>query len=249
MSKGSTPPRGVEATATAAVPARLAQRIVAKHGRTLLLVFLSIAVPLWAFGELAEDVVAGRPFWFDVPVLEGLHGLAGPAANRFFLAVSAVGYSGGVVPLDVILVVLLTLKRHPRGAIFATLSIVGSALLNVAAKHVFGRARPALWISIAPESTYSFPSGHAMGSMTLVAVLVALAWPTRARWGVVLAGGIFVLLVGMSRAYLGVHYPSDILAGWAAAVAWVTACGRLTLKSRAAPHSSEKGGASQQNPH
>ena len=92
--------------------------------------------------------------------------------------------------------------------------------LRTWAKQLFARERPSLWESIAPEATYSFPSGHAMGSMTLAAVLILLAWRTRWRWPVALLTGAFTVLVGLSRVYLGVHYPSDILAGWAAALAW-----------------------------
>ena len=80
------------------------------------------------------------------------------------------------------------------------------------------------WLALAPETTFSFPSGHAMGSMTLATVLVLLAWRTRWRWWVALPMLGFVLMVGLSRVYLGVHYPSDILAGWAAAAAWTVAC-------------------------
>ena len=117
--------------------------------------------------------------------------------------------------------ILATLTPQFAVGLFAGIALAGSGLLNVAAKHYFGRARPSLWESIAPESTFSFPSGHAMGSMTLAAVLVLLAWPTRWRWWVLGLAAAFVLMVGASRIYLGVHYPSDILAGWAAALAWV----------------------------
>ena len=97
---------------------------------------------------------------------------------------------------------------------FAAFATGGSALLNLAAKQAFARDRPSLWESIAPEHNYSFPSGHAMGSMTLAVALVLLAWNTRWRWPVVAAMAVFVPMVGLSRVYLGVHYPSDILAGW-----------------------------------
>lgn len=82
------------------------------------------------------------------------------------------------------------------------------------------RVRPHLWESPAPEFDYGFPSGHAMSSMTLVAVLVILTWGSRWRWWVLAAGTIFVLVIGWTRLYLGVHYPSDILAGWMASIAW-----------------------------
>jgi len=87
-----------------------------------------------------------------------------------------------------------------------------------------------LWESIAPEITYSFPSAHAMGSMALACVLVLLAWPSRWRWWVAVPAALFVLGVGLSRVYLGVHYPSDILAGWAAALVWTIAVHGLVFR-------------------
>jgi membrane-associated phospholipid phosphatase len=106
--------------------------------------------------------------------------------------------------------------------------VLGSLALNLAAKAYFARTRPDLWLSLAPETTYSFPSGHAMGSATLAVALALLAWHTPWRWPVAAAGALFVVLVGLSRVYLGVHYPSDILAGWMAATAWVVAMYQLT---------------------
>lgn len=205
----------------AATQARVGRRILQKHGVRLAIAFALIAAALWTFGELAEDVAKGEPFWFDAPLLQGLHALAGPTLDAVFLGLSAVGYGHGVVPFDIALVVYLAWRHHPRTATFAALGLGGSALINVAAKHVFQRARPMLWASIAPESTYSFPSGHAMGSATLVCVLACLAWRTCWRWPVIVAGVAFALGIGASRVYLGVHYPSDVLAGWAAAIAWV----------------------------
>src|SRR3546814_10222629 len=77
-----------------------------------------------------------------------------------------------------------------------------------------------------------------MGSMTLAAVLVLLAWPTRWRWPVVAAMAVFVPMVGLSRVYLGVHFPSDILAGWAAALAWAAGAYLLVFR-RSEEHTSE----------
>ena len=92
-------------------------------------------------------------------------------------------------------------------------------LLNVAAKAILGRTRPAFWHSLAPKTTPSFPSVHAMESMALVLTLFLLVRPARALAG---AGGLlFVPGVGWSRVCLGVHYPSDVAAGWVASTAWV----------------------------
>ncbi len=123
-----------------------------------------------------------------------------------------------------------------REGLFAGLALVGSALLNLATKHLFARERPDLWVSIAPEDTYSFPSGHAMGSMTLAAVrdpagvahALALAGgrgrpvPSRCWWA-------------LSRVYLGVHYPSDILAGWTAASVWTVAAFLMVFRHHRHP--------------
>ena len=111
-------------------------------------------------------------------------------------------------------------RSKPTFGLPDRIALAGSALLNLAAKHYFGRARPAFWLSLAPETSYSFPSGHAMASMTLATVLVLLAWRSRWRWPVLVAAPGFALAVAASRVYLGVHYPSDILAGWTAAIAW-----------------------------
>lgn len=201
-----------------------ARRLLKRAGGRLALAFLAIAASLWGFGELAEEVLEGEPFGFDVPVLQWAHALRMPWLDDAVLVVSALGFGWGVIPADIVLGLLLVLRRRFAEATFAIAATAGSGLLNVAAKHTFRRERPTLWESIAPEATYSFPSGHAMGSATLACVWVLLAWRTRWRWSVLAAATLFAMAVGFSRIYLGVHFPSDILAGWAAAVAWTVAC-------------------------
>lgn len=197
--------------------------VLRRHGGRLLLVFLGLLLPLWGFAGLAEEIHEREAIFFDEPILHFAHGLAGAGFDGFFLLISRIGYLWGVVPFDIALVLVLALLRKYREATFAAIALAGSALLNVAAKAAFARERPSLWDSIAPEHNFSFPSGHAMGSMTLAWVLVLLAWHTRWRWPVTALMLAFVVLVGFSRVYLGVHYPSDILAGWAAASVWAVA--------------------------
>lgn len=187
----------------------------------LALLFAGLLLPLWVFAELADEVHELEEFVFDAPLLLQMHAAATPALDRFFIHVSAAGYQYGVVPLDVLIVLGLLALRRWREAAFAGCAFIGSALLNLATKQFFQRDRPSFWESVAPEHTFSFPSGHAMGSMTLAMTVFLLAWPTRWRWPVAVAALAFVLLVGLSRVYLGVHYPSDIIGGWAAGMAWV----------------------------
>lgn len=203
--------------------ARFAARFLVKYRRRLLLLFVGLLLPLWGFAELAEDVHEGEGFAFDVPLLQFAHAAANAGLDRVLVVVTHLGYEWFVVPFDVLLVLFLAWKRRVREGLFAALALGGAALLNIATKQVFARARPELWISLAPEASFSFPSGHAMGSMTLAWVAVLLAWRTRWRWPVLLLAVPFALLVGISRVYLGVHFPSDILAGWAAASMWAVA--------------------------
>ncbi|MHC9085400.1 phosphatase PAP2 family protein [Luteimonas sp. RIT-PG2_3] len=194
--------------------------LVARHGRWLLLLFAGLLLPMWGFLELADEVRDAEAFGFDEPILLFANQMARDGYDTVFLFFSAIGYQWGVVPFDIALVACLAWLRRFRDSVFAAVTLGGSALLNMASKAFFARDRPSLWESIAPEHNYSFPSGHAMGSMTLAVVLVALTWSTRWRWPVLAAMLVFVPMVGLSRIYLGVHYPSDILAGWAAALAW-----------------------------
>lgn len=215
--------------------ARFGLGFLRRHAWRLVLAFAGLLLPLWGFAELAEEIHDQEVIPFDRPILHLARDLASPGFDRFFGTISELGYLHGVVPLDIALVLGLTLLRRFREATFAAIALAGSGLLNVATKMFFARERPSLWESIAPETTFSFPSGHAMGSATLGCVVVLLAWRTRWRWPVVAVVVPFLLLVGFSRVYLGVHYPSDILAGWAAASVWTALVFLLAFRGRRHP--------------
>ena len=236
MSGKAADPAAVAQQAVAATGTEIKYglRFVSRESLRILLAFLAILVPLTGFASLADELREGQGFFFDQPIQLFLHKLATPGVDFFFTWMSKLGYQYGVIPLDAAIAGWLVWKRRYRDALFVVLAVVGSLVVNRGAKNHFTRLRPDLWASIAPELSWSFPSGHAMGSMTLGAALVLLAWPTRARWWVFALSAGFVLLVGMSRVYLGVHYPSDILAGWAAAAAWVLAMHWL-VAARAPP--------------
>lgn len=212
-----------------------ARRLLARVGGRLAVAFACIALLLWTLGALAANVAYGEPFAFDEPMMRLAQGATGPEADGIFLVLSAVGFAWGVIPADILAVALLVLRNRYREATFAALATGGAGLLNFAAKHTFRRERPSLWNSIAPEATYSFPSGHAMTSSALAAVLVALAWPTRLRIPVVVLASGFVFAVGLSRVYLGVHYPSDVLAGWCGSVLWVVVVYAATFRGGRRP--------------
>lgn len=203
--------------------AQFGARVLQRHGWRLLLAFLAVLLPLWGFAELAAEIHASRELEFDERLLLDAQAMASPRLDQFYLLISALGYESGVFPAGAVLVIVLTVKRRVRESVFALLALGGSLLLNLAAKHSFARDRPSLWESISPHTSYSFPSGHAMASASFVAAVILLTWHTRWRWPALLLGLPFAALVGYSRVYLGVHYPSDILAGWAASSVWVAA--------------------------
>jgi membrane-associated phospholipid phosphatase len=198
-------------------------RFIRARWKLLLLLFFGVGLPLVAFGDLAQDVYRRGGILWDEPILRYVHRHETPGRDAAMAFISDIGHLYGVVPLAVLCVLALLVARRRGNALFFAVAVGGAGLLNQAAKTFFQRDRPELWLSPspAPEHTYSFPSGHAMGSMALVAALAVLAWPTRWRWWAILLGGIFTLLVGFSRVYLGVHYPSDVVAGWSASLAWV----------------------------
>lgn len=210
---------------------------LAHNAWRIALLFVGLLLPLAGFVMLAEEIHEAEALHFDDALLWRMRGLASPPLDAFFVLVSKLGYQWGVIPLDVLVVALLAWQRHWRNALFAATAFVGSAVLNLGSKQLFQRERPSLWESIAPESTFSFPSGHAMGSMTLAATVVFLAWPTRWRWPALLGAALFVPLVGLSRVHLGVHYPSDILGGWCAALVWVCGVHALMYRRRWSPAS------------
>ncbi len=197
------------------------RRWLAHNAWRLALLFVGVLLPLAGFVSLADEIHEAEAFHFDDALLWKMHALASPGLNSFFVLMSKLGYQWGVIPADVLIVAVLLLVRRWRNAAFAAAAFVGSALLNLGSKQIFQRERPSLWESVAPESTFSFPSGHAMGSMTLALTIVLLLWNTRWRWPALCLAVVFVALVGLSRVYLGVHYPSDILGGWCAALVWV----------------------------
>ncbi|HEX8394834.1 MAG TPA: phosphatase PAP2 family protein [Longimicrobium sp.] len=213
-------------------------RFAARRWRRLLVLFMGVLLPLLAFGLLANDVMEHHGLLWDAPVLRYVHGYSTPSLDRFMLFMSAIGYAWGVVPAVPVLFIILMLYRRRGDALFFALAVGGAGILNKGAKLFFRRTRPALWTSIAPETTYSFPSGHAMGSMALAAAVVALLWPTRWRWPAIVVGAVFTGLVGLSRVYLGVHFPSDVLAGWSASLAWVVGVSFVAYGRAAKPRES-----------
>lgn len=169
---------------------------------------------------------------WDQAVLLGLHRYATPRLDRAALWFTDLGTLWGVLPGTMLLVAVLLGRRQRQQATFLILAMLGSLLLNLGLKELWQRARPQLWEGIPFLPDHSFPSGHATLSMAffLAVMLIGQTSPHR-RW-IFALGGLLALLIGFSRLYLGVHYPSDVVGGWLLAIGWTVAMRYLTNSSR-----------------
>jgi undecaprenyl-diphosphatase len=161
----------------------------------------------------------GGTTW-DVPLLELLHRHATPGLDKLAVFLTFIGNTWPMVGVGVLILGWLLRQGQQRSAWVFGLSVGGSMLLTQVIKALVMRPRPGLWLSISPEHTFSFPSGHAMDTAAIATALGFLVWQRRGR-GLWVVAPLFSLGVGWARMYLGVHNPSDVLAGWAAAVGWV----------------------------
>ena len=203
---------------------RLADRLTVAAAIWLAAGLAISAFVIWAFAELADGVVEGESRRFDRGSLLWIHAHSPEWLEGPMRLVTALGYYWVVLPLLAAVVSVFFIRGWRLSATLLLVSTVGGFLLTTFLKGVFERARPELFDSGYSASFYSFPSGHATvavgfyGALTLI-----LAYRLRgfARWVVVGVGVSLVLLIGFSRLYLGVHYPTDVLAGFLAAPSWV----------------------------
>ena len=174
------------------------------------------------FAMLADEVREGDTQLFDVAILQAIHAHASPALDSFFIAYTEIGSVVSVAGVTILLVGYLWLTARRYKALLLFFAVGGAGLVNYVLKFLFERARPDLWTHLVEEASFSFPSGHAMGSSAFAFGLVAILWNTKWRWLALVVASVYVVSIGFSRLYLGVHYPTDILAGWLLSLVWVT---------------------------
>lgn len=187
---------------------------------------LGVAVlSLFLFAWIGDEMAEGSTTGFDLSVRAWVHQFASPALTRVMTAISLLGYDILILELVIALAVFLYLQwKH--AAAWLAVSMAGALILDLTLKYAFRRPRPQAFFGVAPH-TYSFPSGHALCSFCFYVVLAGLiAVRTRSMLLRIAAGVIAAVLVGaigLSRIYLGMHYPSDVIAGYLAAAIWVSA--------------------------
>ena len=184
---------------------------------------LAALLSLFLFAKLASEVREGETSGFDNAVRTWIHQFASPQMTVAMKFISLLGYDILIVALVIAILMFLRL-RWKRAAVWLSITMAGAVLLDVTLKHEFHRPRPVPYFGDAPHS-YSFPSGHALASFCFYGVLAGLIAHRIERLSlrivVALVAALLVLAIGISRIYLGVHYPSDVLAGYIAAAMWV----------------------------
>jgi undecaprenyl-diphosphatase len=196
------------------------------------------SLAVWAFIELADDAPEGDYLALESKILRSFRQATDPGVGigphwlpEVARDLTALGSTVVLTLLILLVMTALAFRRRYRTALFIVGATIGGALLSISLKSVFGRERPTVVPHLMVETSLSFPSGHSMLSsvvyFTLGAALAATVKRRREKTFFVLAAAFLSFVVGVSRVYMGVHYPTDVLAGWAAGTAWALLCGTL----------------------
>jgi undecaprenyl-diphosphatase len=188
------------------------------------LISLAVAVLcLILFGWIAEEMLHGDTLRFDMSVRTWVHQLASPALTQTMIFISLLGDQILIVELILVLLIFLVVGWR-RAAAWLAVTMLGVQVLDTVLKHEFHRVRPQPYFVAAPTS-FSFPSGHAITAFCFYGVLAGLLTDRigsrAARIALWAFTAILIIAIGLSRIYLGVHYPSDVIAGYLAGAVWV----------------------------
>ena len=195
-------------------------------GRLGIGLLVSIAC-LWAFGSIVEDLLEKEPIRFDQWLAVSLHSAATPLATTVFALVTLLG-SQAIVAVGALLAVYFVWRREWLNLAVWAVALAGGELLNLLLKLLFARPRPVFSVPLAVAQSYSFPSGHAMMSIIAYGLLAyfAVGAVDARRWRLIVAAlaAFLVVAIGFSRLYLGVHYFTDVIGGFAAGWVWLSTC-------------------------
>lgn len=201
----------------------------------LLLVVAGICTSVWVFAQVVDEVLEGELHQLEQRVMLSLRAPEDPTRpiGPWWVSVAAqdVTSLGGIAVLTVMIVLVLgflLLERMYHAALLVLISTGGGLGLSTLLKSSFARERPDVVPHLTEVMTMSFPSGHSMLSsvvyLTLGALLARTVSRRRVKIYFIHAAFFLSFVIGVSRIYLGVHYPTDVLAGWSAGTAWALLC-------------------------
>ncbi len=190
--------------------------------------FISVLL-LALFAKLSEDLLYNELETFDTVVGELIRGFATPSLTRVAIIITHLGSASIEIGLMIIVGAFLLFRlKHTRETVLLAISLSGAWLLNTILKELFRRARPDI-VHLVQAGGYSFPSGHAMVAAAFYGVIGYLLWlnlrkRSKPSWYIIVLTFALILAIGISRIYLGVHFASDVIAGYAAGGVWAIAC-------------------------
>ena len=180
-----------------------------------------------ALGWLGSEVERDQTLPFDLGIREAIHRHASPPVTSAMILLSFVGSAYVIVPLTVGAFILLWRTGRIRQARLFAIAMAGELPIEYSLKVAFHRPRPQPYFDYALPASHSFPSGHALDAMIFFGTLAVFLGPhLHPRWGrplVWLTAAAMIAGIGFSRVYLGVHYPTDVIAGYTAGLIWVLA--------------------------
>lgn len=186
------------------------------------------AIGTWIFVELGEHVRSGTTQAFDDSVIRWMGAHHTPTLDTIMLEITALGTGGVVIMIVAVAALFLVLTQHKYSAILLLASTLGGIALNGVLKLGFNRPRPSIFLPEVHTVSSSFPSGHAMSAAIVYSTVAYLAARLhKRRWARMLVMGsafVVIALISLSRLYLGVHYPSDVVAGVSIGLAWAGFC-------------------------
>jgi len=192
---------------------------------SLLLGLATAIVALIFFGWLADEALEGDAQHFDEVTRAAVHQFATPMLTAIMRGFSFVGSTIALSLGTIFVVVQFAMRKWGREARLFAITMIGAGLLNITLKLAFKRPRPVPFFNLSPPETYSFPSGHSLTSAVffgaLAAILAARIKSRRVQVAMWIVATAMFLLIGLSRIYLGVHYTTDVIAGFAAALIWI----------------------------
>jgi undecaprenyl-diphosphatase len=205
--------------------------------------WLTYGLGLLLLLSLSSAVFLKHIFPADTAILLAIHQLSQPALDTLMIAITQLGNPSFTVPLACIVLALTWMQRHRLEAYFFAINCLGGVVFSTGLKVFFGKVRPALWTSPIHETTFSYPSGHALGSVVLYGFLAYLLGVKLPRTkGLIYGGAIALCLaIGFSRLYLGVHWPTDLLGGYLIGTLWTSCCILVLQRKKAQkkPHNRE----------
>ncbi|MEA5599399.1 phosphatase PAP2 family protein [Rivularia sp. UHCC 0363] len=181
---------------------------------------------LWGFFQIAEKVFAEETADFDTAILQSIYKLHTPLLNQIMTGITFFGNGSTLIFLSCFVGILLLVSRKFASAFTLVIVAFGGLGLNAWLKTLFARVRPALWERIVDVNSFSFPSGHAMVSLVIYGFVGYLLIANFRPWrGLILFfTTLLILAIGFSRVYLGVHWLTDVIAGYAAGLVWLISC-------------------------